>query len=298
MDNVSRDVKIYLDYLRVEKGLAANTCEAYARDLRSLENFLAARSKDLLCCERIDLFLFLYHLQAAGRAPRTLARQTATLRGFFAFLVSEALRPDDPTVYLQPPKLNSSLPQVLSEQAMDKLLAARTGMEDLAARNLAMFELLYGSGLRVSELIRLRVGDIALDVGYVRCLGKGSKERIVPLGEMAIRAVNAYVQGPRQRLCRRADLDILFLNARGLPMTRQGVWQILKRWAAGRGIAQAVWPHMLRHTFATHLLDHGADLRAVQEMLGHADISTTQIYTHLSRRHLLEVYRRAHPRGE
>ena len=298
MDTHAKFVKLYLDHLRVEKGLASNTCEAYSRDLRALETFLTGRGKDLLVCDRNDLFLFLHHLKAAGRASRTIARHTATLRGFFAFLVSEALRPDDPSIYLQPPKLNSSLPQVLSEQTMDKLLAGSAGMSDLDVRNLAMIELLYGSGLRVSELVRLRVGDISLDVGYVRCLGKGSKERIVPLGEVAIKALDRYLQGARRRLCRRGGIDALFLNARGSPMTRQGFWLILKRWSKERGITQNVWPHELRHTFATHLLDHGADLRAVQEMLGHADISTTQIYTHLSRRHLLEVYRLAHPRGE
>ena len=287
----------YLNFLRIERGLAENTLKAYARDLRQMSVFLKGRGKAPLTCEANDLFLFVYQLKSEGKAARSLARQTATLRGFFAYLLNEGLVAEDPTLYLNTPKLDKVLPHVLSEQAMDKLLAAPV-RTDLALRNLAMVEVMYGSGLRVSELIELTVRDVALDVGYVRCLGKGGKERIVPLGEPAAAAVAGYLQGPRERLRRHQPTEVLFLNAHGKPLTRQGFWLILKDWAKEHGLAQNVFPHMLRHTFATHLLDHGADLRSVQEMLGHADISTTQIYTHLSRKRLLEVFRQAHPRAE
>ncbi|KLU61395.1 tyrosine recombinase XerD [Peptococcaceae bacterium CEB3] len=287
----------YLNFLKLERGLSENTIAAYRRDLKRLSVFLAGRGEGLLTCEANDLFLLVYHLRSEGKAARSLARATATLRGFFSYLLNEGLRTEDPTLYLNTPKLDKVLPHVLSEQAMDKLLTVRSST-DLDLRNLAMLEVMYGSGLRVSELTNLSVKDVALDVGYVRCLGKGGKERIVPLGECAVQALNTYLRGPRERLRRGRRTEVLFLNARGNRLTRQGFWQILKDWAKAHGLEQNVFPHMLRHTFATHLLDHGADLRSVQEMLGHADISTTQIYTHLSRQRLLEVFRRAHPRSQ
>lgn len=290
-------MKQYLTYLHVERGLSENTRQAYERDLRQLQSFLKQRGTDFTGCEGNDLFLFLLKWKDIGRAPRTIARCNATLRGFFVFLLNEGQRNDNPSTYLVTPKLNQPLPKVLSEGTMDKLLQA--GEEsDLSLRDLAMLEVLYSTGLRVSELIGLRLADVSLDVGYVRCIGKGSKERIVPLGEPAVRAVEGYLNGLRNRLCGKGKSDILFLNVHGRPLTRQGMVYILKKWGKNHNLERTISPHMFRHSFATHLLDHGADLRSVQEMLGHADIATTQIYTHLTRKHLVDVFKKAHPRAD
>lgn len=286
----------YLTYMQVERGLSENTRQAYERDLGQFQSFLKDRGSNFIVCERNDLFLFLLKLKEVGKSPRTIARCNATLRGFFVFLLNEGQRRDNPSTYLETPKLNRPLPKVLSEGTMDKLFKA--GEEaDLSARDLAMMEVLYSTGLRVSELIGLRLENISLEVGYVRCLGKGRKERIVPLGEPAVWAVECYINGLRKKLNRKQESDLLFLNVHGRPLTRQGVAYILKKWGKNHDLGEKISPHMFRHSFATHLLDHGADLRSVQEMLGHADISTTQIYTHLTRKHLVDVFRKAHPRA-
>ena len=292
------EISRYLVYLQVERGLSKNTCQAYERDLRFLVLFLAEREKDLISCEANDLFLFILHLKEQGKVARSIARNTASIKGLFNFLVLEGYRKDDPTGYLTHPRLGQSLPKVLSEPTMDKLLDNSEEQSDLKIRNRAMIEVLYSSGLRISELLGLRLTDISLAAGYVRCIGKGSKERIVPLGEPAIQAVKDYIKGPQQRLARKKPSDVLFLNSRGHQMTRQGYWQILKQWAREHGVEQTISPHILRHSFATHLLDHGADLRSVQELLGHSDIATTQIYTHLTRKRILDVFNKAHPRAK
>ena len=290
-------MKQYLTYLHVERGLSENTRQAYARDLRQLQIFLKQRGTDFILCEANDLFLFILNCKEVGRAPRTIARCHATYRGFFAFLLDEGHRNDNPSTYLVTPKLNQPLPKVFSEVTMDKLLQVEE-KSDFAQRDLAILEVLYSSGLRVSELIGLRLSDVSLDVGYVRCLGKGGKDRIIPLGEPAVRAVESYINNLRRRLSGKIQSDILFLNAHGRPLTRQGIVYILKKWGKTHNVEYGISPHMFRHSFATHLLDHGADLRSVQEMLGHADISTTQIYTHLTRKHLLDVFKKAHPRAD
>ncbi|MDQ7095822.1 site-specific tyrosine recombinase XerD [Desulfosporosinus sp. PR] len=297
MTSMEQLLKQYLTFLHVERGLSLNTRQSYERDLRQLFIFLERRGTDVFQCESNDLFLFLFQWKEQGKSPRSIARCNATLRGFFAFMWDEGQRKDNPSTYLVTPKLNQSLPKVLSERTMDTLLKANES-SDFALRDLAMLEILYGSGLRVSELINLQVSDVALDVGYIRCLGKGNKERIVPLGEPAIRAVKSYIDGPRKRLGGKKTTDILFLNAHGSPLTRQGVTFILKKWGAAHEVRGAISPHMFRHSFATHLLDHGADLRSVQELLGHADIATTQIYTHLTRKRLLDVFKKSHPRAD
>ncbi|MHB8124101.1 MAG: site-specific tyrosine recombinase XerD [Desulfitobacteriaceae bacterium] len=291
------EISRYLTYLQVERGLSKNTCQAYQRDLRFLGLFLAERGKNLISCEANDLFLFVFHLKEQAKAARSIARYIASLKGLFNFLVVEGYRKDDPTGYLTHPRLGQSLPKVLSEPTMDILLDGSEERTDLQIRNRAMVEVLYSSGLRVSELLGLRLTDISLDAGYVRCRGKGNKERIVPLGDPAIQTLRDYLNGSRQRLAGKNTPDILFLNSRGQQMTRQGYWQILKQWAREHGVKQNISPHILRHSFATHLLDHGADLRSVQEMLGHSDISTTQIYTHLTRKRILDVFNKAHPRA-
>ncbi|AET66739.1 tyrosine recombinase XerD [Desulfosporosinus orientis DSM 765] len=289
-------LKKYLTFLHVERGLSDNTRQAYARDLQQLMNYLQQRGTNVSECVGNDLFLFLLKCKENGKSPRTIARCNATIRGFFAFMLDEGLRKDNPSTYLVTPKLNQPLPKVLSEVTMDKLLQGEEEA-DLALRNLTILEVLYSSGLRVSELINLTISDFSLDVGYVRCIGKGNKERIVPLGEESLNSLKRYLNGPRERLCGKQNNDRLFINAHGRPLTRQGVTYILNKWAKEHHLEQSISPHMVRHSFATHLLDHGADLRSVQEMLGHADIATTQIYTHLTRKRLLDVFQRAHPRA-
>lgn len=308
-------IKKYLTYLNVECGLSQNTRLGYERDLTKLEVFLNKREKNIECCEGNDLFLFLLYEKNQGRSARTIARFLATLRGLFSFLLAENLRENDPTEYLSSPKLEQNLPHVLSEGVLVKLLSEpKSSIQNMpqnkltsennkndvffVMRNIAMIEVLYGCGLRVSELIDLKVQDVVFETRTVRCRGKGNKERIVPTGECALEALRNYLEGSRGHLAGKNKTDVLFLNARGEGLTRQGVWDILKKWAKTHGVDENVHPHKFRHSFATHLLDHGADLRAVQEMLGHADISTTQIYTHLSRQRLLEVFHQAHPRSD
>lgn len=297
MTSMEQLLKQYMICLHVERGLSENTRLAYERDLRQLMLFLTQRETNFIVCEANDLFLFLLQWKGEGKSPRSIARCNATLRGFFAYMLDEGKRKDNPSTYLVTPKLNQPLPKVLSEVTMDKLLLADEESE-FYQRDLAMLEVLYSSGLRVSELIGLRLSDVSLDVGYVRCLGKGNKERIIPLGEPAVQAVEVYLNSLRKRLCGKIKSDILFLNAHGRPLTRQGMVYILKKWGKAHNIERTISPHMIRHSFATHLLDHGADLRSVQEMLGHADISTTQIYTHLTRKRLLDVFRKSHPRAD
>lgn len=298
MDSITNfEINRYLTYLQVERGLSKNTCQAYKRDLRFLGIFLAERQKNYLNCEANDLFLFILFLKEQAKAARSIARYAASIKGLFDFLVAEGYRKDNPTGYLAHPRLGQTLPKVLSEPMMDKLLAGSEEQTDLKIRNRAMIEVLYSSGLRVSELICLRLKDISLEAGYILCRGKGNKERLVPLGEPAIKAVRSYLNGSQQRLAGKKSSDILFLNSRGQQLTRQGFWQILKQWAHEHGLDQNISPHMLRHSFATHLLDNGADLRSVQELLGHSDISTTQIYTHLTRKRILDVFNKAHPRS-
>ncbi|AFM01189.1 MULTISPECIES: site-specific tyrosine recombinase XerD [Desulfitobacterium] len=314
-------IKKYLTYLNVERGLSPNTRISYERDLKKFTAFLQQRGKNFISCDGNDLFLFLLQEKNQGRSARTLARHLATLRGFFSFLLGEEMREDDPTEYLTTPKLEQHLPHVLSEDSIYKLMGEggepdkgrdkngksneRTGTTDsqgkdkgLLMRNIAMIEVLYGCGLRVSELVGLKVSDIIFETRTLRCRGKGNKERIVPIGEYALEVLQDYLDHYREELKGKNKTEILFLNSRGTALTRQGVWDILKKWAQDHGVKETIYPHKFRHSFATHLLDHGADLRSVQEMLGHADISTTQIYTHLSRQRLLEVFRRAHPRAD
>jgi len=292
------EISQYLSYLSVEKGLSPNTLESYARDLEQFLEFLKGNHLDIINCNAKDIHSFMIEQQQNGKASSSIARCLAALRGLFSFLYDEEMRKDDPLEHFSTPKKEERLPHVLSEGAVDRLLDESENLTDLNVRNRAMIELLYSSGLRVSELIKLKVEDVSISVGFIRCRGKGDKERIVPLGEPAKKVLDDYMSGARLRLKGNQSPQQFFLNARGKPLTRQAVWQILKKWAQEHGIEQNVFPHMLRHSFATHLLENGADLRSVQEMLGHADISTTQIYTHLTRKRLLEIFRQAHPRED
>lgn len=287
----------YLAFLQVEKGLASNSVQAYGSDLRQFRTFLKKQNLDWSAVKSNDIVLYGRELEKQGLSPRTRARKLASIRGFYGYLVEEQELKENPCAYLPAPKLPQNLPQILSEKEVLALLEAPTLEKITGYRDRAMLEVLYGSGLRVSELIGLNVGDID-ELGFVRCTGKGNKERIIPLGGPGIKATNQYLTYARPRLQKNPRERALFLNSRGNRLTRQGCWKIIKQWAVVAGIEQDISPHMLRHSFATHLLRHGADLRSLQEMLGHADLATTQIYTHLDKGQLRDVYYQNHPRAQ
>jgi integrase/recombinase XerD len=286
----------WLENLTVEKGLAANTVAAYRRDLEILARGLGQGVR-LEQASREDLLRVLGTLRAQGRAPRSIARFIVAVRAFFAFLVEEGVIGDDPSARLDAPHSWSPLPHVLDGQAVERLLASPDRREPRGARDAAMLEVLYATGLRASELVGLRLGDLHLDAGYVRCLGKGSKERVVPIGAEANEALQTWLATGRPALLKARRSEWLFVNRSGGPLTRQGFWKILKAHVRNARLGETISPHTLRHSFATHLLEHGADLRSVQLLLGHADISTTQIYTHVNRERLRRLYAHHHPRA-
>lgn len=288
----------YLHYLSVEKGLSRNTLEAYARDLQGYAYFLRQNGEeDLEKSSADDIRKFLQDLKARRLSPRSQARIISALRGFYKFLIREQALMDTPLRQLRTPKVPPRLPEVLNFQEIEGLLRQPNPNTALGIRDRSMLELLYATGLRVSELVNLTLNDLNLDIGYVRTKGKGGKERIVPLGEKARLALWDYLNGPRRKLRLEGGGAILFIGKGGKGLTRQGFWKIIKKHARAAGIKKRITPHMLRHSFATHLLERGADLRSVQSMLGHADIATTQLYTHVSREHLKKIHRQLHPRG-
>jgi integrase/recombinase XerD len=287
---------MFLDYLAVEKGLAKNSLAAYHADLRHFGHYLNAQSLDLERLERVHIVKYFQQLRAAGISARSVARALAAIRGLFRFLVAERHVKHDPTENLENPKLWSSLPKSLQPDEVEALLRAPDVSTPEGLRDKAMLELLYATGLRVSELIHVKVENVVMDAGFLRTFGKGSKERIVPFGDSARDAIVAYVEGARRDLDTHGDVH-LFLTRRGRPMTRQAFWMNITRYARLAGVRSHISPHVLRHSFATHLLENGADLRSVQMMLGHADISTTQIYTHVSRARLQKLYETYHPRA-
>lgn len=289
----------FLHYLQVERGLAENTLTSYRRDLTQYMNYIRKSSKkdawDFI--QRQDLAQFLLHLKNDGKSPATMSRAISSIRSFHQFLLREQVTTQDPSVHIEMPRERRKLPKVLSAKEVEQLLTIEE-TTPLAIRNKAMLELLYATGLRVTELVTLQVSDLHLTMGFVRCLGKGSKERIVPLGDVAKKAIEKYLSEGRTELVKRGeDENKLFVNQHGRPLTRQGFWKIIKTIAINSGLHKRITPHMLRHSFATHLLENGADLRAVQEMLGHTDISTTQIYTHVTRARLKDMYDEHHPRA-
>ncbi|HHY46668.1 MAG TPA: site-specific tyrosine recombinase XerD [Firmicutes bacterium] len=288
----------FISYLSVERGLSGNTLESYERDLRQFSSYLArVNGKDIETASQDDIIAYLVYLKAHGRATSTISRVMAALRSFFRFCTAEYGLVNDPTLNLESPKKERFLPQVLTAGEVGRLLEMPGAGDDLSYRDRAMLELLYATGMRVSELISLDVDDVNTDLGYVRCLGKGSKERIVPMGREAAGWVEGYIRTVRPRIAGSKNTTALFVNRRGKRLTRQGFWKILRQYVRMSGIERRVTPHTLRHSFATHLLEGGADLRSVQEMLGHQDISTTQIYTHLTRGKIKEIYDKAHPRA-
>ncbi len=293
-------IQDFLHFLLVEKGLAENTIISYERDLKSYVKYLRKNENiaDFQDVQRIHIIHFLNFLKTQGKSSRTLARHVASLRAFHQFLLRDKIIDHDPTVHIETPKQEKTLPQVLNVEEVTRLLETPKLDNHFGLRDKAMLEVLYATGIRISELVGLDVGDIHIEMGFVRCVGKGNKERIVPIGSAALHAVKRYLQDGRPKLVSPKHKDnALFLNHHGRRMTRQGVWKILKRIAAEAGITKNLTPHTLRHSFATHLLENGADLRAVQEMLGHADISTTQIYTHVTKTRLKDIYQQYHPRA-
>ena len=296
--DLDRAIDLFLVHVKVERGLSPNTVLAYAHDLAKFREFCDRR--DLHRAEEIgpaQLADFLVALLEQRLAVRSQARNLAALRGFYKFLRAEHLVEVDPTASVDPPRLGRKLPNVLGLDDVERLLAAPRDDTSRGLRDGAMLETLYATGLRVSELVSLRVSDLNLEVGYLSAFGKGRKQRLVPMGEVARGRVRRYLEESRPQFDHGRGAEALFLTRRGGPMTRQGFWKLLGAHARSAGIRKRITPHTLRHSFATHLLERGADLRAVQAMLGHADIATTQIYTHLGRARLREVYERSHPRG-
>jgi len=285
----------YLDYLSAEKGLSPNTIVAYDADLRQLQAALGKRP--LEAALREDILGVLGKMRVSGRSPRSVARWLVAVRRFFLFAVAEGATTEDPSRHLDAPRLWRNLPKVLTFAEVEGLLATPDRAEPRGLRDAAMLEVLYATGVRVTELLRLRLNDLHLDAGYLRCLGKGSKERVIPLGGEADATLQSYLAEARPTLLAGKRSDVLFVNLRGGPLTRQGFWKIIKRYGVLAGIAISLSPHIVRHSFATHLLENGADLRSVQIMLGHADISTTQIYTHVNRERLRRLYEDFHPRA-
>jgi integrase/recombinase XerD len=281
----------FLQYLRIEKGVAENTIEAYRHDLAMYREHLGRT--DLVKAQPAEVSSFLKFLYARKLKPRSASRAFAAVRGLHRFLVLERATTDNPTSTVEQPRWWKPLPHVLVLEEVDQLLGAPDTATPKGIRDRAMLEVLYATGLRVSELIGLRLDGVNLDLGFVRCIGKGSKERIVPLGASAVEAVAAYLEVRRVR----KPSNFVFLNNRGEKLSRMGFWKILRAYGLQAGIKKKLTPHVLRHSFATHLLEHGADLRAVQTMLGHSKISTTEIYTHVMRERLKEIYKSFHPRA-
>ena len=289
-------IDAYIIYLRDVRRMSPNTVESYARDLTALAEFAEKRETAVESMARRDLEAFVRGLMSKGLSPRSVARTVASVRGFFKFLAIERKLDESPAADLKAPRAWPALPKFLDMDEVDRLLAAPDASTPRGLRDKALLEVLYASGMRVSELVALRPGDLNLENGYLTCIGKGDKQRIVPVGQEAADWLQRYMRDGRPALLRKRASPWLFVNARGGSLSRVGFWKILKGYGIQAGITRELSPHMLRHSFATHLLERGADLRAIQVMLGHADLSTTQIYTHVLEARLKAVYDRYHPR--
>ena len=289
-------IDAYLDHLRVERRLAEHTLESYARDLAALASYAESTGTIPDRLDRHALEEFVRRQRARGLAPRSVARMVAAVRGFYRFLVLDQRLQQSPADDLHPPRAWPALPKFLSIEEVDLLMAQPDVTTPRGLRDRALIELLYATGLRVSELVNVRLSDLHLDEAYLTCIGKGSKERIVPIGEQAAEWIRKYQASARRELLKKRQSPRLFLNARGGPLSRVGFWKILTQYGRKAHLRRSISPHVLRHSFATHLLERGADLRAIQLMLGHADLSTTQIYTHVLEARLRKVYDRFHQR--
>jgi len=287
----------FLDAVWLESGLSANTLTAYRTDLKKISDWLEKRKQSLDKATKAELFDYLAHTVRSGISARSSARQLSSLRRFYRYLAREGIAESDPTSDLESPVIGKTLPKTLSESSVEQLLAAPAENTALGIRDRAMLETIYATGLRVSELVNLTLSELDSTAGLVRVTGKGGRERIVPLGEEALAHLGQYLNDARPELLRDRVSEAVFVTRRGGPMSRQAFWQLIKRYATIAGVDEALSPHSLRHAFATHLLNHGADLRSVQMLLGHSNLSTTQIYTHVARARLQSLHAEHHPRG-
>lgn len=291
---MENEIELFTNYLLIDKKYSKNTIESYKRDLTQFNNFIDKKVTDI---EDSDIKKYLKELNILKESNKTVARFISSLRTFYKFLIIEKIVTKNPLENIELPKLNKSLPKTLDEEDIDKLLNIKL-TDNYSFRNKAMIELMYATGLRVTELINLKIQDIDINMALLRTMGKGSKERIIPIGDYALHYLELYILNYRDSMLKKEYNDYLFLNNHGKQMTRQGFFKILKKIAVENEIEKDFSPHTLRHSFATHLLNHGADLRSIQELLGHSDISTTQIYTHVSNKQLKENYNEYHPHGE
>jgi len=291
------DVRTFLSYLRVEKGLSDNTIQSYRRDMLKFVGFLDKKNIDTAKIRRTDVVEFMASLYKRRLDSRSVARHLVTIRHFFRFALLEGFVKEDPAATIESPKFRQSLPYFLSVDEVERLLAQPDASSAVGLRDKAIIELMYSTGIRVSELTGIRVGDLQMEAGCLRCIGKGNKERLVPVGKKALAVVECYMKKSRPELLKDGASSQLFLNQRGRPMDRVSIWKIMGQYGRKAHLRKPLKPHTLRHSFATHLLDRGADLRSVQMMLGHSDISTTQIYTHVVEERLKQVYKAHHPRA-
>ena len=286
-----------MDYLSVERGLSVNTIVSYREDLKSYADFLQERQIDAISkITKNDITNFMFFQKDKGLAANSIARRLAAIRMFHRFLARERISRNDPSSLIDSPKLGKKIPDALSFSEVEALLAQPNIRDKQGIRDKAILEIFYATGMRVSEATNLKLSNVNLDVGFLRCIGKGNKERVIPLGKKAIASIHRYLQAARPELLKDNKCDLLFLNRSGKRISRQSIWKIIKKYARQARIKKPVWPHILRHSFATHLLERGADLRSVQEMLGHANISTTQIYTHINKDRLKTIHKMFHPR--
>lgn len=292
------EVQRFLDYLLVERGLSENTISSYARDIAQFAAYSSEMGVESVSGIKEELLnQFLARLRRENYATTSVERKLAAIRTFLKFLQREGCIKGDPSDFVENPRPSKPLPKVLTEEEIVKLLKQPDLSELNGLRDRAMLETLYATGLRVTELINLLTNDVNLGVGFVRCIGKGSKERVVPIGDVAVDMVRRYLSECRPVFAKGERSEFLFITNRGKPMTRVGFWKIIKKYSKSAGITKHITPHVLRHSFATHLLENGADIRSIQEMLGHASVATTQVYTHVTREHLREVYKKSHPRA-
>jgi integrase/recombinase XerD len=297
IDRSEQFVDKFLDAIWMERGLSQNTLGAYRADLMTLARGLAEKQKSIEVADKADLLAFIAGRVEGGAKPRSTARQLSSFRRFFRYIMREGMRDTDPTSDIEMPRIGRSLPKTLTEDEVETLLSAPNTDEPLGHRDRAMLELLYATGLRVSELINLKQSQVNFNQGVLRIVGKGDRERLIPLGDESQRWLKDFIDGPRMEILLERQTDYLFPTRRGDRMTRQAFWHIIKRYAQKAGVRKKMSPHSLRHAFATHLLNRGADLRVVQLLLGHSDLSTTQIYTHVARERLKDLHGEHHPRG-
>src|ERR1700752_2925400 len=290
-------VSRFLDAVWMERGLSPNTLAAYRADLTALARWLPERSVPLMRTSRLDLQEFIASRVRGGARPRSTARQLSSFRRFFRYYMREGAIKEDPTAQIAMPKIGRSLPKSLTEEGVEAVLGAPEIADPLGHRDRSMLEVLYATGLRVSELVNLKSSQVNMNQGVLRIVGKGDRDRLIPLGEEAVSWLQKFISGPRLEILLERQTEYLFPTRRGDRMTRQAFWHIIKRYAQKAGVQKALSPHTLRHAFATHLLNHGADLRVVQMLLGHSDLSTTQIYTHVARERMKELHAQHHPRG-